>query len=232
MTNSENFPGASPRPLVKICGLRRFEDAALALELGAAFLGLILTSKSKRHLSLGDAESLLRSLRSERREPIRPIGVFVDEDPAFMEEALSRLGLLAVQVHGDSAPAREWLCAERVIPAIGVSTAEDASGLAELPAGHPAVLADAQSAGASGGTGKLFDHSLVQPLFARRRVFLAGGLSPENFSAVAKGLRGGPLPYAFDLSSGVEESPGVKSAAKLRAFFEAFNKAFPEGDAG
>lgn len=219
------FPEAATPPHVKICGIRRVEDGLLALGLGASFLGLILTERSKRHLAVGEAEAVAAGIRAVRAEA-RLVGVFVDEPAGEIAGTAERLGLFAVQVHGNAGEVSARLGPGRVIAAGAIRDAASAEAMAGLDAGLGAVLADAHAPGMAGGTGQTFDHGLVRGLIGARRVFLAGGLKPDNIAEVVAGLKPGPWPYAFDLSSGVEESPGVKSEAKLRAFFAEYAAAF------
>ncbi len=220
------WPRLGTKPHIKICGLRRLEDAVLAVDLGASFLGIILTSQSPRHLSLSDAEALTSGLRARFPDSkLRFIGVFVDEAPEEIAEAQHRLGLAAVQVHGPLPGGGIALAA--VIPALRIRSQETANSIDNLPQDHPAVLCDAFHEGLHGGTGKTFDHELVAPYFEKRRVFVAGGINPDNIAGMVTSLcDAGSLPYAFDLSSGVEQAPGVKDHAKLRRFFENYNRSF------
>ncbi len=221
------FPEAACPPHVKICGIRRVEDGLLALGLGASFLGLILTARSRRHLAMGEAEAVAAGIRAKQPEA-RLVGVFVDEPTEEIAAAAERLGLFAVQVHGGAEEVSALLGPGRVIAAGAIRDAASAEAMAGLDAGLGAVLADAHAPGMAGGTGQTFDHGLVRGLIGARRVFLAGGLKPENIAAVVAGLKPGPMPYAFDLSSGVEESPGVKSEARLRGFFAEYAAVFAE----
>ncbi|MCC6546549.1 phosphoribosylanthranilate isomerase [Candidatus Sumerlaeota bacterium] len=224
-TNSPDFPPPlANRPHIKICGLTRVEDALLALELGASFLGVIMTAKSSRFVDEARAANLLRQLREDSSTPPRVIGVFTDEHPEHIAHLLQTLNLFAVQIHAPLINHSKHLAPSRIIPAVNIRTAEDAGRLAQQDHVHEAVLADAFSPGARGGTGKVFDHSLVQGLYSRRRVFLAGGISPDNIDDILAS-HPGAYPYAIDLSSGVEESPGIKSHDKLRNFFQKFNAA-------
>jgi phosphoribosylanthranilate isomerase len=228
-TGAEDFPNPSARAHVKICGLTRREDARLALELGASFLGLILTRKSPRHLPPERAKELVCAIREEFGPQVRFIGVFVDEPPEQVAALAEELGLFAVQVHGDVEELCRLLPAERIIPALSIRDEADAARADVLCGKHAALLADAFAPGAHGGTGKVFDHRLVRHYFPRTRLFIAGGLKPENIAGIVQAL-GGQLPYAFDLSSGVEESPGIKSPEKLRRFFTEYEAALPQGE--
>jgi phosphoribosylanthranilate isomerase len=151
--------------------------------------------------------------------------VFVDEPAELMAKAYRRLGLLAVQIHGSTQAAVDLMGPEVVIPAVAIRDAAQAVELAGLNPRHPAVLADSFSAGAHGGTGKVFNHELVRPLTTQRPLLIAGGLGPDNIFDVVSRLGREHQPYAYDLSSGVEATPGVKDHGKLRRFFAEFERA-------
>ena len=223
--NELDYPVPQKVPHIKICGLKRPQDAGLALELGASFLGLILTEKSPRHLPAAEARELVAEVRRRFGEQVRFIGVFVDEDPAEVVRLYEELGLFAIQAHRNVEQLSELLPPQRVIPALAIRDEADAARADEFRSNHTALHADAFSPTAHGGTGKVFDHRFVQPYFARTRVLIAGGLNPENIEEILFRLTPGGLPYAFDLSSGIEESPGVKSERKMRRFFEEFHRA-------
>lgn len=207
-------------PLVKICGLRRVADAELAIELGARYLGVILTAKSRRTATLDEARAVVAASR-HAPAPVSVVIVATDEAPEVLAGWLRETGAPYLQVHGD-ASRLEGIRPEACVPAIGVATPEDAAALAACPAAHPWVLADTRAGAHSGGTGRLFDHSLAHEAIRARRVMLAGGLNPWNIAGVHAALRdAGALPFAYDASSGVESAPGVKDPAALRDFFAA-----------
>lgn len=223
-----NYPDRrGSEPLVKICGLTTKSDAHLALELGASFLGVIMTARSQRYVPPERAKPLLEGIR-EREPDTRIVGVFTDEPAEQIAEAARELSLFAVQVHAPPAPVAALLPETPVLPAISIRGMSDAALAEDALRQFGAVLADAFAPGLHGGTGKVFDHRCVQPLFARGKVFIAGGLTPDNIEDIVTRL-GSSQPYAYDLSSGVEESPGVKSPEKLRRFFENFRQAPTNG---
>jgi len=149
------------------------------------------------------------------------IGVFVDAQADDVWEAVARLGLTAVQFHGDEAPET---CAAAPVPVI--------KALRVVPGFDGAVAAlllDTYVAGEQGGTGMAFDWDRVAGLLPRDiHVVLAGGLGPDNVAEAVRTLR----PYAVDVSSGVEQAPGVKDHAKIAAFCEAVRAADGEVRAG
>lgn len=219
------FPPSDTVPHIKVCGLTRAADAQLALSLGASFLGIILTRRSPRHVSEAKALALVEEIRASAPEPPRIVGVFVDEPAEEIERLREELSLFAVQIHADPEPAAAHIPRIYIIPAVAIASEANSEGVAALASDYGAVLADAFSPDAHGGTGKVFEHRFVQPHFLIRRMFIAGGLSPSNIGEAVARLQPGGLPYAFDLSSGLEESPGIKSEAKMHAFFEAYRTA-------
>lgn len=216
------FPPPTSPPRVKVCGLTRVEDARRAVELGASFLGFIFAGESPRCTTGDHVASILKELRSDAvdAESIRPVGVFVNEPAEDIAALAAALDLYAVQLHRDPTAEDEAVLSRlRLLRAISVRGAES------TPAIHHAldrgsVLLDAFVPGMAGGTGKVFDHRLAEPFFGTGRVWIAGGLNPDNIGSIAATLAAGAhAPYAFDVSSGLESAPGVKSAAKLDAFF-------------
>lgn len=226
----DEFPNAAGGPLVKICGLTRPQDAALALNLGATFLGLILTTKSPRHISETAALALVQEIRNTHGDDVRFVGVFVDEPGDHIAALYDRLNLFAIQAHGNVDRLNGYIPVPRTIPAVAIKDESSSFALTALSPDYPAVLADAFSPGKAGGTGKVFNHELVRHLFDQRRIFLAGGLNPDNIDDIIHKLQPGPWPYVFDLSSGVEDSPGVKSETKLRGFFDIYHRHFPRSE--
>ncbi|MDZ4655228.1 MAG: phosphoribosylanthranilate isomerase [Coriobacteriia bacterium] len=208
------------RTRIKICGITTATDAAMAVDAGADALGVVLAS-SAREVTLDEAEKALAGVPPL----VTRIGVFVDADPAFVAEAVSRLGLSAVQFHGDESPADCAAAPVPVIKTLKVGT-DFASSMAEPFRGAvAAILLDTYCPHKSGGTGKSFDwqtHTAALPGWAR--LVVAGGLTPVNVADAVRILR----PFAVDVSSGVEERPRHKDRAKLHAFVAAVRAADEE----
>jgi phosphoribosylanthranilate isomerase len=198
------------RVRVKICGLTRLADAALAVEGGADAVGFIFVPSSARCLTRDQAGEITRALPPL----VTRVGVFVDMPVADVERIADAAHLDVLQLHGDEDPAMYAALGRRVIKAVAlgsVAALETASAL------DPAVvpLVDAAPAdGARGGTGRTADWDLASRLAARRPVVLAGGLTPANVGDAIRRVR----PWAVDVSSGVESAPGIKSPEKLRLF--------------
>lgn len=195
---------------VKICGLRRVEDAIAGVEAGADLLGLVFAA-SRRRIDPASAVEIVREAR-ERGE-VRAVGVFVNEEPAQINRIARLCALDYVQLSGDEPDEIvEWLD----VPAIQVfhvrpdtSPDELADRLRATPA--ELVLLDTAREGSYGGTGATFDWSRLPPL--ERPVLLAGGLRPDNVADAIRIVR----PWGVDVSSGVERS-GEKDREQILAF--------------
>lgn len=191
---------------VKICGLTRLEDALLAEALGAYALGFVLAPGSKRRISPEAARTISAALGPL----VVRVGVFRDQEPEEVLALMEKARLQVAQLHGSEPP--EW--AERVgrfYPVVKAFALEGPARpeWADYPAS--ALLLDGKAPGSGEGYPRAWALPLLQ---TGKRVILAGGITPENLGEVLS-LR----PYAIDLASGVEEAPGVKSQAKLKALF-------------
>jgi len=216
---------------VKICGITNFADAQVALQAGADYLGFILYPKSPRYIPPDDLRELRLAIgdwisenRTANPQPLVPspqfVGVFVNETVEYIAETLAFTGLDYAQLHGDEPP--EFLpllggkAFKAVRPADAESALESAARFAPLGVdGGPQLLIDAYDPAAYGGTGKRTDWGVAADL-ARRypRLLLSGGLTPDNVAQAIAAVR----PWAVDLSSGVETSPGHKDHEAVRAF--------------
>jgi phosphoribosylanthranilate isomerase len=206
---------------VKICGITRLEDAELAVELGAAALGFNFYPPSPRYTGLREARALI-----ERLPPfITSVGVFADDtdyERILLMARQARVGALQVDCSpGSSAPDLQPL-AERysIIVTLRVTEGFKPENL-RLVKGGGTFLLDASHPTLRGGTGRTFDWNLAREAKQYGRIILAGGLTPENVGEAIRTVR----PYAVDVASGVESSPGKKDLAKLRAFFAAVREA-------
>jgi phosphoribosylanthranilate isomerase len=200
---------------VKVCGITRHEDAELAVELGAWAIGFILWPGSKRAADPALAAGIAGALR--RR--VEPVGVFVNASLDEIAHAADAIGFTHVQLHGDEGPV---FCSEvarrtgaKVIKAIRVGSHAD---FVDLERYHTDFhLLDTAKRGAFGGTGETWDWALAARRKRKVPVILSGGLTPENVAAGVAAVD----PYAVDVASGVEASPGIKDPDKLAAFMAA-----------
>ena len=204
------------RPRVKICGVRRLEDALLAAELGADAVGFVFWPESPRFIDPYRARDIARRLPPF----LTTVGVFVDQPADFVNGVADLMALGAVQFHGKEAPSEYARVSHRVIKAVAVGDAFDRGRDLDPVPPHVTVLLDAHDPIRRGGTGKAIDWAIAADAAQHRRVILSGGLHPANVRSAIDAVR----PYAVDVSSGVESAPGVKDGDKLRAFFAALNQ--------
>jgi len=209
------------RTRIKICGLSRPGDVEAAVEAGADAIGFVFHRSSPRHVSIELASTLARGLPPF----VTPVGLFVNAVAADIGAACAAIPNLVLQFHGDEdvaecvAAGRPFLKAARMAPGF------DLLDFARRFSAAQALLLDAHAEG-WGGSGKVFDWSLV-PRAVPHRLVLSGGLHAANVAAGIQALR----PWAVDVSSGVESSRGVKDAALIRAFCDAVREADSRIDA-
>ena len=197
---------------VKICGITDYEDASIAVGLGAGALGFIFAD-SPRQITPQKARDIIRAIPPF----VKTVGVFVDEGPAAIKEIIHDCGLDLVQLHGDESPD---LCCELMPYTIKALRIKDESSLRTSRIYHGkvrALLLDAYSKDKAGGTGKTFDWQLAIKIKKLGiPIILAGGLGPSNIDGAISTVR----PYAVDVNSGVEERPGKKSHTLMKDLME------------
>ncbi|HXR08991.1 MAG TPA: phosphoribosylanthranilate isomerase [Candidatus Acidoferrum sp.] len=201
---------------VKICGLTTVDDALAAVAAGADLLGFVLWEKSPRHVSVETAREIARRLPPA----ISRVGVFVDAPVEQVMFSLRICDFAALQFHGRESPA---YCQQFAVMTIKAFPVRDAASLAALSAyDTDAFLLDTQVEGRPGGTGEMFDWSLAaEAKKFDKSIFLAGGLTPQNVAAAVRAVQ----PFAVDVSTGVESSPGKKDHQKMRDFVAAVRAA-------
>lgn len=204
--------------IVKICGITKTEDALYALENGADFIGFIFYPKSPRFLSPDRAGDIVNALQEKGYNPPQAIGVFVDEDLNTVKQYSETLNLSAVQLHGNESPDYCSKISRPVIKAIRIKSPESLHIIGKYDVW--AYLCDAFQPGVPGGTGKSIDASILCPYIKDHRIFLAGGLTPGNISGILEIIH----PFAVDVSTGVEISPGIKDPKKVKAFIRAVKR--------
>lgn len=194
---------------VKICGLRREEDVDIVNKLKPDFVGFIF-AESKRKISPEKAKQLIEKLDKD----IKAVGVFVNEDPAKVNNIASYCGLDVVQLHGEEDP---LYCKKIEYPmwkAIPVKNERSIHKLKNYPLVEGFLL-DTYSKEAKGGTGKTFNWDMVKDLHKDYKIILAGGLNPENIRQAIQTVK----PYCVDVSSGVEKD-GVKDKELVEKLIE------------
>ena len=192
---------------VKICGITNPDDALQAAACGADAIGLVFFAKSPRCVSPERAREIIARLPPL----VTTVGLFVNEDPRTIRAVAAQCRLDRVQLHGDESPADCLLPPLRVLKALRVRDAESLARADDYPAD---LLLDAWSDQVYGGSGRQFDWQLARALAARRPIILAGGLRPDNVAEAVAAVN----PYAVDVSSGVERSPGRKDHEKVAEF--------------
>lgn len=204
--------------LIKICGITNLEDALLSIEAGADALGFNFYKRSPRYIEPESAREIIAQLPVS----ILSVGVFVNEDsPEDVARIAEEAKLNAVQLHGEETPQYcVALKGYRVIKALRVSSDFNPKDVLKFEV--DAVLLDAYSREAHGGTGKTFKWSIAtQTQRLIPKLFLAGGLTPENVAEAIMQIR----PYAVDACSSLEIKHGKKDIAKVKAFIKAVREA-------
>ncbi|SEO56748.1 MULTISPECIES: phosphoribosylanthranilate isomerase [unclassified Luteibacter] len=197
---------------IKCCGITRVDDVQLAARLGADAVGFVMTRKSKRFVDPSTAATL--------RDAVPPfvgiVALVMDDDPAYVAEVVRVLRPDMLQFHGVETQAECAAHGVRWLKAIAMG--EGAPALARLR-DYPAaagLLLDGHGLGEQGGSGQRFDWSLM-PKDLAQPLILAGGLTADNVAEAIRVAR----PWAVDVSSGIEASPGIKDRAKMERFISA-----------
>jgi phosphoribosylanthranilate isomerase len=208
----ENRNPAAALTRVKVCGIRRVQDAVLATDLGASAVGLVFWPQSPRFIDPYRARAIAAALPPG----VTAVGVFVDQPAEFVMGVAHLIPLGAVQLHGSESIASFVCLAQRLIKAVPVTAGFEAADIDLIPP-YVTVLLDAHDPVRRGGTGRTIDWSVAAAVAARRRTILSGGLTAANVGEAVTRVR----PYMVDVSSGVESAPGVKDPVRLREFFSA-----------
>ena len=219
-------------PVVKICGVRRPEDALTAAGAGADYVGMVFVPGRRRRVTPAEARIITDALRAAGPGALRSVGLFGDQPPDEVLAVIDAAGLDAVQLCGDESIAycRQVQPHAAVIKVLHIADDAGAAGvdavarrIDEYAAAGCTITLDSQVAGLHGGTGHSFDWQIAARLASgagagngdagRRRFLLAGGLTPDNVAGAIAAAR----PWGVDVSSGVETG-GVQDAAKIRQF--------------
>lgn len=196
---------------VKICGITNVADAQAAVDMGADILGFNFYNKSPRYVTIEQAASLVYKVPAI----VSLAGVFVNAEPGLIREAARHCDLDWIQLHGDESPE---FCEHfktdgpNIMKAVRIKTREDIERASQYAT--DAILLDAFQQARYGGTGQTFDWSLLT--YSGQRIFLAGGITPENAREAAE-----QGTYALDICSGIESEPGKKCHIKMQALFDA-----------
>lgn len=212
----EEHPINPVRTRVKICGITRGEDALAAVAHGCDAIGLVFYESSPRHVSLEQAAGVVTQLPAF----VSAVGLFVNAKADYIRSITRHVRLDLLQFHGDESPEE---CRAYDLPYIKAVRVKADTNLVQYAKDyHDArgLLLDAYAEGVAGGTGQVFDWSLV-PKKLQLPIILAGGLNAENVGLAINQIR----PYAVDVSGGVEITKGIKDAAKIAAFMRGVSNA-------
>jgi phosphoribosylanthranilate isomerase len=201
---------------VKICGITRVEDALAATRVGAHAVGFVFYEPSPRYLAPARAAEIIRALPPF----VTAVGLFVDASADDVRSTLAAAPLQLLQFHGSEAPAFCRQFARPYMKTVRMKAGVDLLQYAENFHDARALLLDSYVEGLHGGSGAVFDWSLV-PRDLPLPVVLSGGLTVDNVGEAVRKVR----PAAVDVSSGVESAKGVKDAKKITAFIKGVRNA-------
>ena len=206
---------------IKICGITNLEDAVAAVAMGADALGFNFYQPSPRYITPRGARAIIEQLP----DSVLKVGVFVNEkSPEHVRQIANESGITAVQLHGDESPGycHELAANHHVIKTLAVSHDFDPHTTEHYQV--DAIMLDTKHNTLRGGTGRAFDWSIAQEVSKIvPKLYLAGGLSPENVADAIEIVR----PYAVDACSSLEAEPGKKNHERMRAFVVAVRSVKP-----
>jgi len=188
---------------IKICGITRLSDAQHAASLGVGWLGFNFVPSSKRYINPVQAAAIMGQLGPG----VRCVGVFMNQSPADIQAVLDQVALDVLQFHGEESPDELALYTQPKIKVFAIDHTFDHRTLAPYETCADYFLFDSRIGNQSGGTGAVFDWSLIPR--TTKPFFLAGGIGPANLQAAIDAVQ----PYGVDLNSKLESAPGIKDPA-------------------
>ncbi|MBL4761832.1 MAG: phosphoribosylanthranilate isomerase [Methylophaga sp.] len=198
------------RTRVKICGITRRQDAEFAAEMGADAIGLVFYPPSPRAVTIAKAKEIL----SQSPLFTSVVALFVNAEPEDVNNCINALPIDVLQFHGEESPEYCEQFNKPYLKALRMQENTDLIAFSERYSSATAILLDSFQAGIPGGTGQVFDWSLINKV--DKSIILAGGLTVDNVASAIQQVQ----PYAVDVSGGVEESKGIKSNMKISAFMQ------------
>jgi phosphoribosylanthranilate isomerase len=195
---------------IKICGITRVEDALAAVAAGADAIGMVFYAKSPRAVSVEQAAAIAAALPPF----VTTVGLFVNPGAGQVDAVLGEVPLDLLQFHGDESAEFCALFERPYLKALRVRPGLDIAAFAHAHHAARGLLLDAWDPDQFGGTGRTFDWKLIGPEQRSSRIILAGGLTPANVAEAIQTVR----PWAVDVSSGVEDAPGIKSHSLMQSF--------------
>jgi phosphoribosylanthranilate isomerase len=200
---------------IKFCGLTRIEDVRAAVGLGVDAVGFVFARRSRRFVEAGQAAAL----RDVLPPFVSAVALFMDDEPEWIAQVIGAVRPDLLQFHGEETPQFAARFARPYLKAVPMASVGDAAAYTGRYADARGFLLDSHVSGAAGGSGRAFDWSAVPRL--TRPIVLAGGLDAGNVAQAIAQVQ----PYAVDVSSGIESAPGLKDAARMRAFVAAVRAA-------
>lgn len=211
MKKGRGEEGKISRTQLKVCGITSLEDALVAIDCGADFLGFNFYERSPRYISPASAKSIIDAAVSGTKGAVTSVGVFVNCESQEVLRIMEESGVALAQLHGDESPEFcQEIGPERVIKALRIGDDFEARDVLKYPAA--AILLDTYDKAIYGGTGRVTNWSKAREAASLTRVILAGGLSPDNIASAILEVK----PFAVDVNSGVESAPGRKDPNKLK----------------
>ena len=208
------------RTRVKICGITRCEDAQLAVEAGADAIGLVFYEKSPRFVTNNEAAEISQVIPAF----VSRVALFKDAEQQMIESVLAQVEIDLIQFHGSETADYCEQFNRPYIKAIGMKGSEHDEDFlitsAKSYQSAKAILLDGHAPGEAGGTGESFDWASIATI--NKPMVLAGGLTPDNVKQAIDLVH----PFAVDVSSGVESSPGIKDKDKVSAFMQQVGSCF------
>ena len=198
------------RTRVKICGITNVEDARCAVEAGTDALGFVFFSGSKRFIEPEKAAEIISKVPSL----VACVGVFVNAPMGEVDRIVKLTRISAVQFHGDESPEFVRLCPYPSYKAFRVTDGFSFESIKTYPS--DTFLLEPYAEGEFGGTGNAMDWTIASRAREYGNLILAGGLSPDNIEDAITSVR----PYAVDVNSGVECSPGKKDHDRIEELFQ------------
>lgn len=198
------------RTRVKICGITRRQDAEFAVEMGVDALGLVFYPPSPRAISIAQAKEIVSGLPPF----VSIVALFVDAEPQQVYACIKDLPMVLLQFHGNESAKYCEQFGRPYLKAIRVQVGTDLVRIASEYHSAAGILLDSYQPGVPGGTGKVFDWSLIKSI--NKPLILAGGLNVANVARAIEQVQ----PYAVDVSGGVEQAKGIKDKQKITAFMQ------------
>ena len=208
--------GLFVRTRVKICGITRVEDALIAVAQGADAIGLVFYPPSPRYVTAAQAAEIVNALPAF----ITVVALFVDASRADVEAVLSQVNIDLIQFHGQESADECRQYGKSYMKAIRVKSDTNLVQYMTEYSDAKALLLDTYAEGMPGGTGQVFDWTVI-PKNLSKPIVLAGGLDAKNVEQAIRQVK----PYAVDVSGGVEFKKGIKDAAKIAAFMRGVSNA-------